>query len=311
MRWIVSFPCWGEDYRRRALEGPLQSIFLALDRAGAVDPLVIINTDDYRTFAPLVSRLPFDVRFYSVPTDLEPTVEKYRVFGACHQQAIDLAEPGDRVSFMCGDMTISTDAFSAADRIFETGKKIIMGAASGTVGPAPLVPSRQLLDWSLDHLAPMCRDLFWKEGRGSFPWCVYFRHERGIDFRGFHIHPFAVVKHEGLRFSGTTVDFDLCDQFPTADVHVVTHPDELAMVARVPDGGGTRPRAWKIRAWSVVSWASAMGHYATPRHIWNFTHQITLKGEPDPNNQAIADDIVARIERRWRVDHKTELRLAS
>jgi hypothetical protein len=295
MRWIVSFPCWGEDFCSRAC-APIKSILLALRCAGIPDALVIINTDQPRAFDQLGR---FGVRLYSLPTDIKPE-DRHFVFGQCHQQAIDLAEPGDRIAFMCGDMAVSLDSFAAAERIFAGGKKLIMCAASPTVGEAPIMTSAALLDWSLDNLAPMARDLFWKEGRGAFPWCVYFRHARGVDFRGFHIHPFAAVKHAGLSFQGTTVDFDLSEQFSTRDVHVVTSPDELAVVARV-SGDGTLPRVcFKVRTSTVVrTWASGMGKFATPRHLWHFSNQITLKGEPDPANKAIADKIIRRIEQRW------------
>lgn len=298
MRWVISFPCWGDHHRAIGVDGPLQSALHALKYAGIENALFIVNTDDPRPFWPLLKDSGHEVRFYSVPNVPVDTLEKYSIFGAAHRQAIDLAGHGDMVALLCGDMTVSQEAFVAAAGHFQRGKRIVMAAASSTVGRAPITSARKLLEWSVDNLTPMCRDLFWKEGRGTFPWCVYFRHKNGIDFRGFHLHPFAVVKHDGLTFRGNTSDLSLSQEFPERLVHVVTSPDDMALVERSP-ADRRRPRLFKVRQWTVVSWAAAMGRHANERHLWHFAHQINLVGRPDPGNQAIAEKIVAKIERQW------------
>jgi hypothetical protein len=279
--------------------GPLYSIFAALQWAGIKDALFIVNTDDPRTFHQAFGTVSFPVRYYSVPDNIAPGIESYNVFGCAHRQAINLAATGDRIALLCADMTVSQDAFAAAEARFAQGKKLIMAAASSTVGAAPIAPARQLLEWSLDHLTPMCQELFWHEGRGSFPWCVYFRHSRGVDFRGFHLHPFAVVKHPGLTFRGTTSDLYLSEEFPREQVHVVISPDELALVERSP-ADRARPRGFKVGAFSLTAWALAMGPNFSPQHLWHFTHQITLRGEPDPKNARMVKSLIARIDRRMK-----------
>jgi hypothetical protein len=201
---------------------------------------------------------------------------------------------------MCGDMTVSLDAFAAAKRIFASGeKKLIVAAASGVSADAPLRDSAGLLTWSMANLAPMCRDLFWGTGKGLFPWCVYFQHRGGIDFRGFHLHPAFCVKREGLTFRGSTVDYDISSQFEEAEIHVARDPREMAMVARaVP---GTRDSGHiRIGTLALVTWAVSMGRFALPRHFWQFAQQITLVGEPDPDNQRLADRTLRWIDRARR-----------
>lgn len=312
MRWVISIPAWGAERRATAVDGPLQSVFAALRQARVERPLIIVNTDALGPFAECVLTMQRDhvpdaeVRFYSISPATKPGMPSYLRFGDCHQQAIDLAAPGDRVALLCADMSVSIEAFAAAETIFGRGKRLILAAASSTVGRAPITSARELLTWSLDNLTPMCRDLFWHEGKGSFPWCVYFRHEHGVDFRGFHLHPFAVVKHEGLTFRGATSDLYLSEEFPTEQVHIVTSPDELALVER-SGADRRRPLGFKVRAWTVVGWAVAMGENTSPRHVWHFSHQITLQGRSDPANAAIGNTIVQRIERYRRArGHKPE-----
>lgn len=301
MRWIISFPCWG-DRRDIALDGPLDSVLAALEYAGINDALIVINTDRTQELASAMSGCPHEVRFYSVPETIEPGMDTYITFGACHRQAINLAAAGDRVALLCADTTVSLDAFASANRILDAGKQLILCCGPNTLGRAPIAKAQDLLAWALDNLGPMSKQLFWGEGRGAYPYAVYFPHAKGVGFRAFHLHPFAVVKRPDLDFDGITSDIFLSNRFPTSDIHVVTRPDEIAFIERSP---ATRVRAEgrPVTDRSLVEWATVMSvHYGmrSARHLWHFSHQITLKGEPDPGNQAIADRIIKKISRRWR-----------
>lgn len=307
MSWIISYPCWGAEGRALGLDGPLDSILQALIESGIKDARFVIATDEWQWFMPFVAKCPYEVQFYAVP-DLEVVKEmglgNYHIFGWVHRHALDLAKPGDRVAMMCGDTTVSVDSFASAERIFQGGKRLILCPGTSTIGRAPITTASKLLDWTLqkENMTPMCQSLFWKEGHAPFPYMAYFRHARGIDFRAFHLHPFAVVKSEGLTFGGITSDVYLSQEIPIEDVHVVKTPYELALAERSP---ADRRRGWafrKVGAYPIVAWATSMSldhGMRQRRHLWHFSNQITLQGEPDPTNQAIADAIIARIEKRW------------
>jgi hypothetical protein len=298
-RWIISFPAWGIDKRGVATHGPLQSVLAALAYANVENALIIINTDSADHFLSLTATCGHEVQFYSVPITATVGLDTYNLYGSCHRQAINLAAEGDYFALLGADLTVSLDTFSAASEIFRGGqKKLILAPASSTYGVAPITTSRELLEWSVDHLTPMCRSLFYETGYGGYPWCVYFPHDLGVDFRAFHLHPVAGVKRRGLTFKGLTADLYLSEEFDELEVYVVTRPDVLAVV-ETSSFDRARPEGKRVTDSTIARWVLEMGDAASDRQVWHFSHQITLVGEPDEAGPEIGARIGEKI-RRYR-----------
>ncbi len=55
-------------------------------------------------------------------------------FALANREALELAEPGEAVAFINADMVCSREIFAASERRFAEGKRLIMMAASRTLG---------------------------------------------------------------------------------------------------------------------------------------------------------------------------------
>ena len=276
--WIVSIPCWGQRYIDTLLSGPLDSILVALKRPATF----MFHTAGDRSWIPLA--MLYDAG-HTVEVREMGGPEKYSAFGNAHREALDFAEPEDYVALLSADMTVSRETFSACERQFARGKWLVIAPATSTLPPSPDpgMSSKALLEWALAHLHPIHQETIWGVGHSLSPATLMFKHERGVDLHGFHMHPVAVKKYAGLTFLAPTADEKLPAQFPEHQIHLVTGHDELAVVETSPPD---RPvfKNGPITAEGVANWARQC---ASERHRWMFKQCVNLSGQPSDHKEIV------------------------
>lgn len=278
---IVAVPAWGRHYTKTFLGPVLRTHRAALaalrdEYSGTVHVRYVVQTDE----PVAVSRALGDLELTLVPP---PSVQKarnpMRAMATAHAHAIESARTNERVILLNADIMVSTEAFVAIERQFRQGKKAIVTCGTRTLpgmfGPPGPLPARELLAWSMRRPHPITTSCFWGTGYCHLPWGVYFREGNSIVLRAFHLHPFAVVKDRPLKFDGT-IDMDLMDNYQHDEIHVVTDPDEMAMVEMSPKTKILGDNPWKIDVGQILAWAL---RGARPMHWWNFTHRICVQGD--------------------------------
>lgn len=284
--WVIAVPAWGERCRDLFLGPALDSHLAAIarlghDYRGSVRVRYVVQTDAPEAVAKRLGN--FELTLVPPP----PPDAPYLAFVAAHRHAIETARDDERVALMNADMVMSIEALSASEARFRQGKRAII--AAGTRTKAPLKPgrfsrkrfgpppmwSRELLAWTMANAHPITRQCFWGEGRCHLPWGVYFEQGPNVVLRGFHLHPFAVVKDRDLPFKNT-VDLALVDHYTRDEMHVVTDADEMALAEMSPPEKVFADNEWPIDATAVFSWAL---RGAGPTHWWNFGHRICIRGD--------------------------------
>lgn len=271
--WLVSVPAWGQRYINTFVDAAWPSILAAMQLSGA-DFRFLIHTDNDAPISKCMGG--HRVEFVKIEDNNTP----HHILGECHREAIQRAHIGEKVALLNADIILSRECFSAAERRFQEGKKLIISAATRCAvdrdSDAPVgVTSRELLEWTMKNYHHTIEECFWGTGHTCVPWAIYFHTSNGVVLRGFHLHPFAVVKRNGLSFSGPTIDADLADRFQHSETHVVTNPDEMALAELSPPerrfGLGD-----VMTEDSVAEWANT---HASERHRWLFQHRIIIQGD--------------------------------
>lgn len=300
--WVIAVPVWGKRCNDLFFGPGLESHFAAIERLreayrGSVRVRFVIQTDDPARVGAQVAARGFEVTTLPAPAPNAP----YLAFVAAHRHAIETARENERIALMNADMVMSIEALAASEGRFRQGKRAIIAAGTRTkaptksfwtdrFGPRPML-SRDLLTWTMRHAHTITKQCFWGEGRCHLPWGVYFRDGDSIVLRGFHLHPFAVVKDRDLPFKNT-VDLALVDNYTRDEMHVVTDPDEMALAEMSPPDKVFADNEWPIDATAIFSWAL---RGAGPTHWWNFGHRICIQG--DPGMVESDTEIAATVER--------------
>jgi hypothetical protein len=289
--WLIALPVWGKHYRETFRRHVWPSIKTAL---APLDAKVrfLVHTDDQAFMRKLLAGYEVDVR--------SPVGTFHAAYANCHRDALDRAHWQERVALLNADIVVSREAFVAAERRFGQFYRAVVCAASRTIGPLfgrempQDVSSADLLHWSMTHAHPMVQQCFYPQGKGAVPWGLYFTDGTNTILRAWHLHPFAVVKDQNFRFTGT-IDRDLCNTYWASEVHVVTDKDELALVEispldrrlpLLPDAMSHEYLAW---------WA---GVHASKMHRKFFAKRIVIEGSADTNCDAPAQDILDRLNGR-------------
>lgn len=300
--WVIAVPVWGKRCNDLFFGPGLESHLAAIERLrevyrGSVRVRFVIQTDDPARVGAQVAARGFEVMTLPPPAPNAP----YLAFVAAHRHAIETARENERIALMNADMVMSIEALAVSEARFRQGKRAIIAAGTrtkaptkslwtGRFGPKPMA-SRELLAWTMMHAHTITKQCFWGEGRCHLPWGVYFRDGDSIVLRGFHLHPFAVVKDRDLPFKNT-VDLALVDNYTRDEMHVVTDPDEMALAEMSPPDKVFADNEWPIDATAIFSWAL---RGAGPTHWWNFGHRICIQG--DPSLVEIDMEIAATVER--------------
>ena len=286
--WLISCPAWGNRCVTALIKAALPSMRAALSYAGA-RAFFLVQTDQRALLAPLFTS--GEVEFRPVP----PAKSVHDALGESNRQAITLASGGQPIAFVNADMLVSRETFAACTVRFATGKRVIIGAATRTLGGAPLIDARSgdLLAWSMQHRHPTIAQLFWGEGKSSVPWSIYFKRGDNIVLRGFHLHPLACIKDRTIAFKGTTTDFDLAAAYTRDETHVVRDANELAMAECSPPDRVFALRSAPSTILSVAEWAA---RNTIDVHRWFFRENpIVIKGEDDCGDKDIAEKIINEL----------------
>ena len=284
--WVISVPVWGDRCVNAFLQVGLPAIKSAL---GERRPKFVVHTDQPTLMATALASYPHEIKPVPAGRGVHQSA------GAGNREALALAPIGSCVAFINADMVPSVEVFAAAEQRFEQGKKVIMMAASRTIGAVPPIgaASRELLHWTMEHRHPAIIECFFGTGRSTIPWAIYFKRGDDIVLHGFHLHPFAVVKRDAkTTFHGVSIDSDLMDAFQREEVHLVTDADEASFAEMSPPERvfGLMSEPFKVE--HVASWASVR---TTPLQRWLFTLPITIVGSGNARQLPICEDISRRL----------------
>jgi hypothetical protein len=279
--WLIATPAWGERCVGLFLDVVLPAIRAAATRCSG-NVRFMVHTDEPKRIKAALD--PSAHRVLEVPGgDDSPHVK----LGMVHREALAETGRGECIAFINADMVPSIEMFAAAERRFAEGKRMIMMAATRTQDGIPPIGavSADLLRWTMEYKHPSIVECFWSSGRTTVPWAIYFRRGDDVVLRGFHLHPFAVMKDRQLNFQGKTIDADLSDNFTHDEIHVVTDANEAAFAEMSPAWRIFKLREQPFSAEFAALWAKKS---ATPMHRWFFTQRIAICG----NGQDIGDAAV-------------------
>lgn len=286
--WLITTPVWGERCVNAYLRYSLPAIKAAARRINGRVRFVV-HTD--RPFELDEALAGFERRVLPVPNSRG---DAHQIASDGNREALRIAHVGEYVAFVHADMVPSVEVFAASEKRFAQGKKLMMMAASRTLRGEPPVgaSSAELLDWTMAHRHPAIMECWWPEGRSIIPWALYFENGDDIVLRGFHLHPFALVKDREPHFVGT-IDLDLLDNYQADETHVVVDRDEAAFAELSPPERTFPLLPQPLSPAYVAAWAR---RYASPFHRWLFTHRIAIKGNgADHGDVAVCDEICQGI----------------
>jgi hypothetical protein len=195
-------------------------------------------------------------------------------------------------------MACSVELFKSAEARFAEGKRMIVMAASRTIGgqPQPGMKSRDLLRWTMEHKHPSIQQCFWGTGRTTMPWAVYFQKGDDIVLHGFHLHPFAVFNDRELGFHGYSIDRDLAEIYKKHEIHLITDPDEGAFAEMSPPERIFGLTIDHISIASIAKWADKKKRTTSAMHRWFFERPITIQGNGgDIGDVAICAEILRKL----------------
>lgn len=277
-RWLISVPVWGAPYVRTFCERAAPAL-LAATRALLEPARFLVHTDDPAAVRRALAPELVEVR----PTPQKPT---YVALQDSHADAVAVASPGDRVVLLNADLVVSGNLLVRCAAHFALGMQAVVLIGIRTeIGPdLPPVgaPPRDLLAWAWDHRHQIIRDLEWPHGGSMLPTNLFWEAGPSVVARAFHQHPVAIVKQENTAFR-STIDGDLLDCFPREVIHVVTDPDDCAML----ECSDPR-RRFPVRGqhFTPALVAGSMRSRASVTHRWLFSHRVVVRG----TGAEVADD---------------------
>lgn len=280
--WLISTPAWGTRCVDAFVEKALPAIKVALKEVSGRARFMVHTDQPHR----ILDAIGGNAMVRAVPEG----TNAWDKAGKANREAAAHANAGEAVAFINADMVPSREVFAASERRFAEGKRLIMMAASRTLGGEPPIgaTSAELLDWTMEHRHPAIEQCFWGTGRSIIPWAIYFQQGDDIVLRGFHLHPFALVKDRDLVFQGT-IDLDMPDNFRTDEVHLITDRHEASFAELSPPERIFPLFPLPFTGGDIVHWARRS---TTPLHRWMFRQRIVIKGSgADTGDMAICDEI--------------------
>jgi hypothetical protein len=271
MAWIISIPVWGSGYISTFVRVAAPALVLAARRLREPVKFVLHTSAEGGAAAAALEEFLVEVR--AIPD--KPT---YVALQEGHADAVRKAAPGDRVVLLNADLAVSVNLLERCAEHFAVGKRavVLMGirTTAGPEAPPAGAEPRALLEWAWTHRHQIIRDLEWPHGGSMLPTNLFWSEGESTVARGFHLHPAAVVKHDGMSFH-STIDGDLLDCIPREGIHVVTDPDDCSMCEVSPPERRFPVRDARMSAESVVK---SMLSRASPMHRWLFRHRIVVRG---------------------------------
>ena len=285
-KWVVSVPVWGDHHTQVFLDMALPALLAAMKKARGLIR-VILHTDRPDAFTLKFPNF-VDLEFRTIFR--KPT---YVTLQESHGDTINAADPGDYVILLNADLVVSGNLFTQCYKHLKAGNRAVAllgirtdpGEATPPVDAAPAA----LLKWAWARRHRIIKDLEWDGGQSMLPTNLFFVDGASVVARGFHLHPIAIVKHEGIEFV-STIDGDLLECFPRESIHVVTSTTDIAMLEVSPSDKRFPIRGVYLTESNV---AASMRIRASELHRWLFTHRIIVKGKcTDTYDEDVVKDIL-------------------
>lgn len=296
MKWLISIPCWGKEYRRMFLQRGLPAILAAIEFAKIEQPHFVIYTDNSgELLEGMAARKIFGeefVRFLPVPSAVNSTCR----LGNADRATIHDAAIGEAIMFLNADMVVSREVFVACERAFAKGKIFVSCPSIRTKDlPPPIGASAaDLLTWSWEHRHQFTEDCVWRRGQVMLPPYVIFEREKSVVMHAFDLQPLAIYKRRELDYRGPTAS-EIITMFSIDETHVVVSPDDVAIAEPASDDlpyGRFSKR--KFSHQTVVNWGR---HFTARIHHQQFRRQIVLIGKDNPTAWKIANGIADASDR--------------
>jgi hypothetical protein len=269
--WTIAVPVFGREYAEKFFDITLPRVAECLEGFANINRRVswVIHTD---RIADVNKRIPGATCIKA----LEPL--DYPSFVEGHKEVWEKTPVGEPIVFLCADLVPSKTAFFFAAEALERGKQVVMCAGIRTYAPEPPrigADTEELLQFSMRYPHKIVSDTFYGPGCSENPTNVYFRDGDSVVLRGFHLHPFVVVKRDtGLV---GTVDDDLMEGFDEDEIHVVTNR-EMALVEMSPL---TKSQPEMDRPFTINFMKKVYEQKARGAHKHFLKHQIRILGAGD------------------------------
>jgi hypothetical protein len=292
--WLISVPVWGDVYKQVFLERAAPALRQAIIALGEYAGLQGNGLKDYckvvfHTDSPGFADGAFpecSVEYIRIaPGNIYTSLQ----YG--HRDAINMAPTDYRVGLLNADLVVSRNLFAKCEQHILGGKRaiVLLGIRTLLQEEAPPVGAapRELLSWAWDHRHIIIKDLEWGKGASHLPTNLFWSDDNSVVARGFHLHPVAIHKQEALNFI-STIDGDMLDTFPRETLHIVTDPDDMALI-EMSEGGKRFPVGGPGAVMEAAGVAAAMRSRASELHRWQFGHRILVRG----NGAGINDQLIA------------------
>jgi hypothetical protein len=231
-RWLVSVPVWGQRFVDVFCAAGLPMLRAAA-RALGESVTLIAHTD-----APdWLSR--HRTPELAIETRPVPAGQQwFHCMSRAHRDVMRIAKPGEVVVLLTADMVISANTLTACrDALFGRHKKLVCCNATRVKDEGVLphgAGSRDLSEWGWSHRHAMAAACTWPDGRAADLSRVYFQAGPNVAARLWLAHPLALLADGRALPFMPTIDSDLVANFEPAEVHLVTSPDELAVIELSP-----------------------------------------------------------------------------
>jgi hypothetical protein len=212
--------------------------------------------------------------------------------------------------FLLPDLVIGSQSFEAAKKAIEGGKKMVACTGVRTVSDMESFPpfdNEGLARWSIEHMHPVGKRLFF----GAESWLsasnVYFGEGAHVWARCYHLHPFAAVNDgRPMSFKGT-IDDDFVDRFKPEEIWVATNREVVFAEITHPSKFKEREKGGGITM-DVPYIAACLRKRARPVHKFFFSHRISLSGTPDDSFEWVPQAALSFKEGDPTPVHRTALR---
>jgi hypothetical protein len=287
---MISVPVWGDRYLRIFEEATWPALKIALEELNKPHTVFVHTDPDNNTRLQNLMAGHHTVFHQVVGPD-----RAFQSLTDAHSQVINGTPLGHKICLLTADLVLSKNTLASADARLSNGYTqafAMMGMrACEEELPVAGLSGRELLSWAWDHRHPMTADSTWPDGKSYDVWRMYFQNGDEVACRLCLPHPTAFNKTGRSHYFFPTCDVNLLSNFVFNEIHLVTDPDEGAMIELSPKekeylltesmqwrydtGGPSLPPFWKA---------------TNERHIWLFNQKIIIKG----NGGDCGDTLVVR-----------------
>ncbi len=286
--WLVSIPAWGEHYIEMMLRLALPALCDSAKKS-SVDKYLVVHTEPPEHARITAATHGFKLVWRSVPKSDSPWEAR---LSEAHREVMRMAGARDYVMLLTADTVLSPEVFVACEARFMQGTRMV-GCCGLRVEDDGIPPirssSRAMLDWGWNHRHQLTRETTYPDGKCGNWTGVYFEDGDQVIFRPRYVHPIAAMSYgHGTNFC-PTIDAGYIGNFHLAQVHVVTDPDEMAILKLSrPD----KPLDFIDPPFSVrVSDRKLlMEHHS----FWLMQHKVIIRGDGNCYDQDILQKVVVR-----------------